>query len=767
MTELIPQSSHFGAFEVEVDGRGAFVSARPHPLDRDPSPLIGNVAAALDPSARLLRPLVRRGWLERGPGPDAARGSDAFVEVSWEEALERTAAELRRVIAAHSAAAVYGGSYGWASAGRFHHAQSQLHRFLNCLGGYTRHVNDYSCGASMVLLPHVVGGTTRWLTSWDVIARHTELLVAFGGLPMKNAAVAPGGVSNHRVRDQVRAFARSGGRTVVFSPNRGDVPDVPGSSRHSLVPGSDTAVLLAMCHTLLREGLHDRAFLDRYCTGFPRVRAYLAGEVDGVPKSAEWAEHISGVDRATIAGVAREMARTRSIVTVSYSLQRAEHGEQPVWAALTLACMLGQIGLPGGGFGHGYGSIGDIGLADLTHPLPVLTQGSNPVRDFIPVARIADMLLAPGTEYEYNGERRRYPHVRLVYWAGGNPFHHHQDLGRLQRAFTRPETVIVHESFWTSTAKHADIVLPTTTTLERNDIGASRSDPCLVAMRRVVEPMGQARSDFEILGALASRLDVAEAFTQGRDEAAWLRHLYGEWADAMKRSHGFRAPAFEAFWSRGYVELPPPRPQVFLADFRADPAQRPLATPSGRIELFSERIASFGYPDCPGHAAWLEPEEWPGSDRARRYPLVLLANQPRSRLHSQLDHGAVSRASKVRGREALRIHPRDAAARGIADGDVVRVFNDRGSCLAGAEVGDAVDPGVLQMSTGAPFTPIDPGAERPCCAAGNVNVLTADRGSSRLAQGSIGARVLVEVEPLAEGEGIVQGFRHEVVSPDR
>jgi biotin/methionine sulfoxide reductase len=185
---------------------------------------------------------------------------------------------------------------------------------------------------------------------------------------------------------------------------------------------------------------------------------------------------------------------------------------------------------------------------------------------------------------------------------------------------------------------------------------------------------------------------------------------------------------------------------VLFERFRADPDRHRLGTPSGRIELFSPTVAGFGYPDCPGHPAWLEPEEWLGGPRARRFPLHLIANQPATRLHSQLDVGEVSQRAKVAGREAIWLHPADAAARGISDGDVVRVFNDRGACLAGAVLTDAVRRGVARLPTGAWFDPV-PGADGPVlCAHGNPNVLTADVPSSRLSQGCSGQHVLVQAE---------------------
>jgi biotin/methionine sulfoxide reductase len=158
--------------------------------------------------------------------------------------------------------------------------------------------------------------------------------------------------------------------------------------------------------------------------------------------------------------------------------------------------------------------------------------------------------------------------------------------------------------------------------------------------------------------------------------------------------------------------------------------------------VFSATIAGFGYADCPGHPTWLPPCEVPDG----RHSLRLVANQPATRLHSQLDFGGHSAAGKHRGREVASLHPDDAAARGIADGDIIRLYNDRGACLAAARVTPDVMPGVVQLPTGAWYDPEDPGADRPLCVHGNPNVLTRDVGTSRLAQGCTGQLCVVEVE---------------------
>lgn len=369
----------------------------------------------------------------------------------------------------------------------------------------------------------------------------------------------------------------------------------------------------------------------------------------------------------------------------------------------------------------------------------------------MPVTRLSDMLLDPGGTYEFDGAQHRYPDIRMVYWAGGNPFHHHQDLNKLTEAWRRPETIVVHEPWWTPTARMADIMLPATTTLERDDIAASSKDPYLVAMKRTVDPPGEARSDREIFAALAARLGVEQEYTDGDDDQQALRAMY-ERARESAREHGHPLPDFETFWERGHhrYELPDAPPP--FAGFRRAPEEEPLATPSGRIELFSETIDRYGYDECPGHPVWLPAEEWSGASDDARFPIHLLSPQPSSRLHSQLDMGAVSTESKVAGREPIVLNADDAAARGISAGDVVRIWNDRGETRAGATLSEEVLAGVALLATGAWFTPAEPGTPGSPEQHGNPNVLTRDVPTSRLTQGPTAQSVLVEVEAGPAGE---------------
>ncbi len=305
------------------------------------------------------------------------------MPVSWERLTELLASELKRVYGDFGASAVYGGSYGWASAGRFHHAQSQVHRFLNLLGGYTASVDSYSHGAGDVILRRTIGSAEMLRfasTSWASIAEHCELFVTFGGVPMKNTAVSNGGVFRHRSRAFLDRAVENGAEFVVFSPLRDDMPDNVDGTWYPIRPGSDVALMLGLAHVLIDEDLHDQAFLERYCTGFDRLERYILGLDDGQPKTPEWAASLSEIAADDIRALARRMAAKRTLINTTWSLQRAEFGEQPPWMALALSAMTGQIGLPGGGYGFGYGSVQRMGEGHLAEGfgLPGLGQGANP-----------------------------------------------------------------------------------------------------------------------------------------------------------------------------------------------------------------------------------------------------------------------------------------------------------------------------------------------------------------------------------------------------
>ena len=750
-TTTTPVATHWGNYLIESEGT-TVKAVHAYDVDKNPTKLGQSLLASLDENCRVAQPMIRAGYLAHGVESDrTGRGREPFVAVEWEQAWDLAAKALERVRREFGNEAIYAGSYGWGSVGALHHPRTQLHRFMGLFGGFTSFVNSYSCAAGEVMTPHIIGSMFKmWAEtpSWQEIAANAEMVVLFGGARLNNSQISSGGLGPHTAQDDMMAAKEAGVEFVSLSPIKDDLSDSLGTKWLSLVPHTDTAVMLALAHTLVVEDLYDRDFIQNYSVGFDQFLPYLLGETDGQPKDAEWAAEISTIPAETIRDLARRMAAKRTMVAVSWSIQRAEHGEQPIWMGTVLAALLGEIGLPGRGIAYGYNSLHGIGSHGRTpFNWPSLSMGVNPVKHFIPVARISDLLLKPNQPFDFNGQKLVYPDIKLVYWVGGNPFHHHQDINRLIEAWRQPETIIVNEPWWNATARHADIVFPANTPLERNDMVFNRFDTYISPSRQAVPSFQQSRSDYDIFSGLAEHLGFKEAYTENRDEMGWLRFLY-EAAVEQAAEYNVELPDFESFWLGEQISVEDqvePQP-TFLNQFRQDPTGAPLRTPSGKIEIFSETIASFGYDDCLGHPAWLPPSEWLGAEKAQTYPLHLLSNQPKNRLHGQLDNADVSRNGKIKDREPTRMNPQDAAARNITNGDMIRIFNDRGACLSAVILSENLRPGIIQLSTGAWYTPAEPGQIGTLELHGNPNVLTRDVGTSKLGQGPSANSALVEVE---------------------
>lgn len=737
--------SHWGAFEADVSN-GRLIAATPLKGSGADPDMIGALPQLVYSDKRIDRPHVREGWLQNREQSDGSlRGQDRMVPVSWDTALQLVAEELVRVRTDHGHKALFAGSYGWSSAGRFHHARSQVRRFFGAFGGYTDQVSNYSWGAAQFLLQHALGShdaVSGAATSWDSIIGNTDHLIAFGGLNPKNWRVTSGGAGFHHMPDHIQKASDEGTQFVIISPVADDIP--PGLQADWIAPrpGSDTAIMLGLCHDMLRRGRADHSFMERYCAGSDTLISYLNGEIDQQPKTLDWAASVADVPIETLTKLADKIESGRVMLTASWSLQRAHHGEQTHWALIALAAMLGQIGLPGGGFTFGYGSLNAVGENARKGLVPSLPTLGNDAGMFIPAARFVDMLERPGTSIPFNGQDITFPETKLIYWAGGNPFHHAQDLFRLERQWAKPETIIVNEQFWTATACRADIVLPATTTLERSDIGGTSRDPHVFYMPKLIDPVGEARNDFDIFADLSSRLDMEQSFTEGRDETAWLQHLWSR-TEAKAAAQGLTAPRFDELVRQQIWHVPvPDKPEVYLADFRRDPVAAPLPTESGKIQLASPRIASFQYDDFAGHPAWFVPVEWIGN--AAPDALALLTRQPRKFLHSQLGQTRLATDHPPK----VSMHPFEAGKRGLNDGDRVLVSSPRGACLAQVAWSEHCRRGIAVMETGPWYQGNEEGVDR----GGNPNAVTLDIATSPLSQATAAQTCLVTVERYTPAE---------------
>ncbi|MEL7290791.1 MAG: trimethylamine-N-oxide reductase TorA [Pseudomonadota bacterium] len=757
--------SHWGAFRAHIYA-GKVQEIKPLELDKNPTEMLNGIKGIIYSPSRVRYPMVRLDWLKKHKYSADTRGNNRFIRVTWDEALDLFYRELERVQKEYGPWALHAGQTGWNQTGSFNNCTAHMQRAVGMHGNFITKVGDYSTGAGQTILPYVLGSTEVYAqgTSWSEILNNSDNIVLWANDPVKNLQVG-WNCETHESFDylaQLKEKVAKGEINVLsVDPVKNKTQRYLENDHLYINPQTDVAFMLAVAHVLYTEDLYDKQFIDTYCLGFKEFIQYVMGETkDKVVKTPEWAAEICGVKADKIREFARMLVNGRTQILMGWCIQRQEHGEQPYWAAAVIAAMVGQIGLPGGGisYGHHYSSIGvpSTGFAGPGGFPRNLDAGMKPKwdnNDFngysrtIPVARWIDCLLEPGKEIRYNGGKVKLPDFKMMVISGCNPWHHHQDRNRMKQAFKKLQTVVTVEFAWTATCRFSDIVLPACTQWERNDIDVygSYSSKGLIAMHRLVDPLFQSKPDFQIMSELTERFGRREEYTRGMSEMEWIESLYN---DCRKANEGkFDMPEFSEFWEKSVLDFGQGKPWVRHADFRQDPEINALGTPSGFIEITSRKIGRYGYEHCQEHPMWFEKTErshgGPGSDK---HPYWLQSCHPDKRLHSQMCESEEFRATyAVQGREPVYINPLDAKEKGIKDGDLVRVFNDRGQLLAGAVLTDSYPRGVIRIEEGAWYGPLNE-KEGAICTYGDPNTLTMDIGTSELAQATSANTCIVNFE---------------------
>ncbi|MCG9096926.1 trimethylamine-N-oxide reductase TorA [Laribacter hongkongensis] len=758
--------SHWGAIRARVSG-GKVVEVKPFEFDKHPTEMINGIIGLIYSPSRIRYPMVRLDWLKKREKSDTTqRGDNRFVRVTWDQALDLFYGELERIQKQHGPWALHTGLVGWRQTGQFHSCGNHMLRAIGMHGLSVSTSGDYSTGAGQVILPYVLGSTEVYSqgTSWEVILKNSNTVIFWASDPVKNLQVG-WNCETHEAYDYLAQLkskiAARQIKVISIDPVKSKTQNYLGCERQYVNPMTDVPLMLALAHVLYTEKLYDKKFVDTYTLGFEKFLPYLLGQgADKTAKTPEWAEKICGVPAGRIRELARLMAKGRTQLIFGWAIQRQQHGEQPYWMGAVLAAMLGQIGLPGGGvsYAHHYSSIGvPSSGAAMPGAFPLnLDPGKTPkypngnykgYSPVIPCARVIDALLEPGKVINANGNKVKLPPYKMVVHCGGNQWHRQQDRNKMKAAYRKLETVVCVDYTWTATCRFSDIVLPACTQFERNDIDAygSYSGRGVIAMQKLVDPLFHSRPDFEIFRDLTRRFGRDKEYCRGMEEMQWLETLYE--ACRKENARKFPMPPFGEFWKKGYVLFPAGQPTVRHAEFREDAELNALGTPSGFIEIFSRKIANYGYADCPGHPVWMEKQERShGGPRSDRYPLWMQSVHPDKRLHSQMcDSEPMRQTYAVKGREPLYMSPQDARTRGIRNGDLVRIFNDRGQAIVGAVVSDDFPSGVVRLQEGAWYGPTGPeiGALDTY---GDPNTMTADIPSSSLAQAVSANTCLVQVE---------------------
>lgn len=770
--------SHWGAMRAKIEN-GRVAEIRPFEFDKHPTEMLKGIKGLIYSDSRIRYPMVRLDWLKKRQDSDRSqRGDNRFVRVTWDEALDLFYEELERVQQNYGPWALHTGNVGWRSTGQFHSCGNHMIRAISMHGGSVGTAGDYSTGAGQTILPYVLGSTEVYSqgTSWEVILKESENIIFWASDPVKNLQVGWNCETHeaYAYLDKLKEkVAAKGVNVVCVDPVKSKTQNFLGCDQQYINPQTDVPFMLAIAHTLYTEKLYDKKFLEMYTVGFEKFLPYLLGETeDKVAKTPEWAAEICGISAERIREFARQLAGKRTQLIFGWAIQRQQHGEQPYWMGAVLASMLGQIGLPGGGisYAHHYSSIGipESGAA-MPGAFPLnIDEGQTPkynnkdykgYSDTIPVARMTDSLLHAGETIDYNGKKVVYAPFKMAIFTGCNQWHRHSERNKMKQAFQKLETIVSINYSWTATCRFSDIVLPACTPFERNDIDAygSYSNRGVLAMHKFVDPLYDSRSDFEIFRDLCRRFGKEKEYSRGMGEMEWVEKLYN---DCRSENQGkFDMPEFAEFWKKGYVLFPEGKPWVRHADFREDPELHALGTPSGFIEIYSNKIASFGYDDCKGHPMWFEKAERShGGKNSEKFPFWLQSVHPDKRLHSQLCESKELRETySVQGREPLYINPQDAEQAGIQDGDLVRVFNDRGQAIVGAVVSGDFPRGVVRLQEGAWYSPLDEKVGS-VDTYGDPNTMTLDIGTSKLAQAVSANTCLVNIEKFVGDAPAPNGF---------
>jgi anaerobic dimethyl sulfoxide reductase subunit A len=680
---------------------------------------------------RLTHPLKRIG--ERGEG--------RFARITWDEALDLAAGQIRRVREAYGNGALFVpyGTGGYSNTNGSHLARRLFYQFGGCLDIENSYSWACTNRATVTVYGTRISGNQRqdWVRS--------RFILMWGW----NPAEMIDGTSSAWF---VKKAREAGARVVCIDPRKTLSAIGCADEWVPIRPGTDAAMMTAMAHVIVTEGLHDRGFVATHCVGFDAATMpegmeseesyedYLLGRRDGIEKTPAWAEAITGVPRETIARLARELATAGpAMLYQGYGMQRRAYGEQVVRAGCTLAAITGNVGIPGGNASGIALPAPDGGARWIAFPL-----GENPHPAAIPVAAWDVAVTrgrSMGREDGVVGADRLESDVKLIYAVASNCLvNQHMNINRtakILRDESLVEFLIVQDQFLTPTARFADLVLPACTAFETHGVqdGWKFSNEVLY-MPKLVEPLGESMSDYAICAGIAERLGIGDAFTEGRDERGWVDRILELYRDRFPEIPD--ADGFETSNVGVYAEAVT-EPAVAFEDFRRDPEAHPLDTPSGKVEIFSTELHALGRPDeIPAVPKYIEEWESPFGPEASAFPLQAIGSHTLSRVHStHANNPWLQEAFPQR----VFVNPVDAAARGIGDGDPVRVFNDRGAMVIPCRVTNRMMPGVVDIPSGAWWDPDEDGTDR----GGATNVLTSER-LTPYAFGTASHTIMVEIE---------------------
>jgi anaerobic dimethyl sulfoxide reductase subunit A len=658
------------------------------------------------------------------------RGEGKFKRISWDEAQERLAGELTRVKEIYGNEGIFLATGGGYLAG-LHNGGFAAQRLLNQFGGCVTHYGNISSEgavwASLTQYGSVMVGNSRE----DLL--NSRLIILWGWDPARM-------ISGTNTMYHVIKARENGARVVAVDPRYHDTAATVADEWIPILPGTDTAMMVAMANVMIKENLHDQPFLDKYAVGFDKFKEYVFGQEDGVDKTPQWAAEICNVEADTIIHLAREYAGTQPAALMDcQGPARSAMGEQYNRCAATLCAMTGNVGRPGGSAGGGLMGI-PIGHMFRMSAIP---PGKNPFElDGPNVKGTLDIRMRVIKRVHINkifdaileGKQGGYPtDIKMMWSMCNNYLNQTGNSNKAARALQKLEFFCAQELFMTAQARYADLLLPVTTAAERSDLTRPwPSGPYFTFMNRALEPLGECKSDFDIVSELAERLGI-EGFNPNTEDE-WLKMFVEHNPEYQQHIKDY-----DKFREDGIHRVKLDEPIIAFKQQIDDIENNPFPTPSGKIEIFSQRVADLDKQDTPPIPKYMPTPEDRNDPLVEKYPLQLLTPHPKNRVHSELY--MVPWLREVEEHRAW-INPVDAEPRDIKDGDEILVFNDRGKVAITAWITERIIPGVVSIFEGAWYNPDKDGIDRGACA----NTLTKDAYSGG------GAAVLntslVEIEKI-------------------
>ncbi len=707
--------------------------------------------------ARVRYPMIREDWSPDNPNP-SGRGVSGYRRIGWDEALDVIVDQLKRVKKKYGSMepvlvqADGHGQSGYLQSLHFwgHYLFDMIREHLDW-GWWTQQVRNpdswegYYWGAK-----HVWGfdnslGEPIQDAVWDDVLEHSEMVIFSGNDPEATGF----GMSGGTALEMPKWLKRAGIKIIAISPDLNHSAAVHADTWIPIKPNTDAALYLAVAHTWIAEDTYDKDYVASHTLGFGEFRAHVLGEDDGVEKSPAWASDITGIPTHTIRALAREWARKKTTLSVYFGGPKVR-GTLSHLATRTEAYVLAMqgFGSPGRQFLRtGAPSFYKRSLAQVPRYVDVDMRGvalspmieyaighgpKSPV--FIPRTLAAEAINDPRidwrsttaalakTEDQFNKYRfpptDDHPGIRVVWNENGSQPGSWGYGWKWLEALRNPKVdfVVGVHPWMENDIPYSDIILPAQTSYEHEDLAVvQRSDVLAMFYQdQAIEPVGDSLSDYEIHRQIGLRLGLGEQFPEAGE---WLKNAYEGTLAATKLG-----VSWEEFKERKFIVYDCPTWEEWV-DIKKEYGYGErtgglswfyekadgLDTPSGKIEFVSERIRELD-PDNserPPLAKWMPHPELQGTARSKKYPFSVMANHPRFRFHVQGDDLEwIREATKVRGPDGYMyepcwIHPEDAARRGISDGEVVMVYNERGAVLAGAMITQRIIPGALSIDHGA------------------------------------------------------------------